>query len=286
MAKRFISTDLFNDSWFMELSTNSKLFYVYLLTNCDNAGIIDLNIKLAEFQTGIPSLNKNFSKYLECLKLRLLHLKDNYYFLPKFVPFQYPNGLSESVKPQKQVIEKLKKFDLLDENLTINIQLNNSMDTIKDIYKETVVVVNTDKDKKEEKEKLNKKKSFKIPTVREIIEYGIEKGYKLDGKKIHDYYTELDWHDSSGKKIRNWKSKVLVNWCRDEFKIGHTGQNAYTPAAIVMKREQKAEVEKKQHEEKKPNFDPSKLPKDSMIGKMLGKQTTKRKSGLKRITDV
>jgi len=53
MAKRFIDTALFDDSWFMDLSVENKLFFVYLITNCDHAGIIDLNLKLAEFKTGI-----------------------------------------------------------------------------------------------------------------------------------------------------------------------------------------------------------------------------------------
>ena len=44
MAKRFIDTEIFNDDWFMELSKDAKLFYIFYITNCDHAGILKLNL--------------------------------------------------------------------------------------------------------------------------------------------------------------------------------------------------------------------------------------------------
>jgi len=95
MAKRFIDTALFDDSWFMDLSVENKLFFVYLITNCDHAGIIDLNLKLAEFKTGIKGLLNSFQTVSKEFGNRLIFLRDNYYFVPKFIKYQYPNGLNE-----------------------------------------------------------------------------------------------------------------------------------------------------------------------------------------------
>ena len=61
MAKRFIDTGMFDDSWFMHLSSDSKLTFIYLITNCDHAGIIDLNVSLMEFKTKIKGLEKSKS---------------------------------------------------------------------------------------------------------------------------------------------------------------------------------------------------------------------------------
>ena len=53
MAKRFIDTNLFDDEMFLELSKDAKLFFLYFITKCDHAGVLKLNKKLFEFQTGI-----------------------------------------------------------------------------------------------------------------------------------------------------------------------------------------------------------------------------------------
>jgi hypothetical protein len=124
----------------MNLTPDAKLFFIYLITNCDNAGIIDLNIRLAEFQTGIKDFRNSF--YTVCGEFgekRLINLKDNYYFLPNFIRYQYPNGLNSAVKAQQSVVLKLQEFDISPNSLErVNKQLEVSCQTPqdKDIYKD------------------------------------------------------------------------------------------------------------------------------------------------------
>ena len=134
MAKRFIDTNLFTDSWFMNLPPESKLFYIYLITNCDHAGIIDLNIRLAEFQTGIKGLVNSLETVIEQFgEKRIIHIRENYYFLPKFICYQYPNGLNSSVKAHHSVIERLNSFPIIKQyNGTLKQGLNNSLITVQD----------------------------------------------------------------------------------------------------------------------------------------------------------
>ena len=58
MAKRFIDTGLFDDDWFMELTKDAKILWLFLLTKCDHAGILKLNPKLCQLQTGIKDLDE------------------------------------------------------------------------------------------------------------------------------------------------------------------------------------------------------------------------------------
>ena len=150
MAKRFINTEIFSDSWFSELSPENKLFYVYLFTKCDHAGIIDLNPRLAEFETGIKGLAKSMQTVTKELGNRLVRLRDNYYCLPKFVKFQYPKGLNTNVKAQLSVVNRLAEFDL-DYNslLTVTKQLSNSSLTVqdKDIDIDKDIEIKTEKKK-------------------------------------------------------------------------------------------------------------------------------------------
>jgi hypothetical protein len=76
MSKRFIDTNLFNDDWFMDLSKDGKLFFVYFITNCDHAGILKLNKKLIEFQTKI----KDLEIVIQELGKSLIRVRDNVFF--------------------------------------------------------------------------------------------------------------------------------------------------------------------------------------------------------------
>lgn len=97
MAKRFIDTGLFDDEWFSELSIEGKLFWVYYLTKCDNAGLLKNNIRLIQFQTGI----KDISRVTQEIGNRLLRVNEVLYFCPKFIEFQYP-GFPKSTAPQQK----------------------------------------------------------------------------------------------------------------------------------------------------------------------------------------
>lgn len=110
MAKRFIDTDLFSDKWFMSLKKDAKLFWIYLISSCNHAGIIEVNEPLVKLQTGINSLETVIKE----LGNRLIPLKNDYFFLPKFLEYQYPKFPNSKVRAQKSAIEILMRFDLWD----------------------------------------------------------------------------------------------------------------------------------------------------------------------------
>ena len=112
MAKRFIDTEIFSDPWFMDLSVNAKLLYIYMITNCNHAGIIDINWKLAEFQTGIKQLSKSYERLTKEYDNRIIRLRDSYYFIPKYISFQYPGFPKSKVRQQEGAIKILIEFNL------------------------------------------------------------------------------------------------------------------------------------------------------------------------------
>jgi len=123
MAKRFIDTGLFDDDWFMDLSKDAKLLWVYFITKCDHAGMLKINIKLCKVQTDIKDLNE----IIKQLGNRLVIISEHLYFIPKFIEFQYPGFPNSKAKAQISAIEILKKHNLLNEDdLTVTEQLPNS----------------------------------------------------------------------------------------------------------------------------------------------------------------
>jgi hypothetical protein len=120
MAKRFIDTGLFDDPWFMELSKDGKMLWVYLITKCNHAGIIDINNKLCKFQTDI----ENIDTVIQELGDRLHRVDKQLFFIPKFIYYQYPKFPQSKVMQQKSAIEILTKYGLFKEGkLTVNKEL-------------------------------------------------------------------------------------------------------------------------------------------------------------------
>ena len=119
MAKRFTETDKWNDVWFSELPSKYKLLWIYLLDSCDNAGIYQVNFRNINFYIG-ESIEP--SEAMRILKGRVVSIKDGkYWFIPKFITYQYGNKLSTKNLAVKNVIDKLSKYDLL--NLIPNIEI-------------------------------------------------------------------------------------------------------------------------------------------------------------------
>jgi hypothetical protein len=139
MAKRFISTELFDDEWFCNLSKDSKLFFIYFITKCDHAGILRFNKRLFEFQTGINS----FDTLIKDFTNSLITVKENVYFMPKYLKFQYPDFPKSNVRQQDSAISILKSFGLWDENLNsylrVKKELPNSYDN--DIDNDNDIVI-------------------------------------------------------------------------------------------------------------------------------------------------
>jgi hypothetical protein len=145
LAKRFIDTNLFSDEWFFDLSKDGKLAWIYYITNCNHAGIFEKSFKVASFETGI----KDFATVTKELSNRLVSLENNKFFIPKFITFQYPKGLSHTVKAQQSVIDLLQKYNIdLNSCLTVSEELGNSyltpQDTDKDTDKDKVKDIDTD----------------------------------------------------------------------------------------------------------------------------------------------
>jgi len=91
------------------------------------------------------------------------------------------------------------------------------------ILKQETIEQQTNKQGEEEKPKAKK---FAPPTQSEVISYFLEKGYTQEAAcKAFDYYDVADWTDSTGKKIKNWKQKMIAVWFKEENKAGYRNPN-------------------------------------------------------------
>lgn len=204
MAKRFIDTGLFDDEWFMNLSKDGKLLWIYLITKCDHAGIIEANEKLIEFQTGIES----FANTSIELGKRLFYIKECYYFIPKYIDFQYPNFPNSRVRQQGSAIKILVKFGLFDEDASTFIKdiANPSLRVTKGLPKPS-------RKAPEQKKDVQKAPKFQKPTLNDVTEYCKERSNKVDPEAWINFYTSNGW--KVGKNpMKDWKAAVRT-WERN-----------------------------------------------------------------------
>jgi len=108
MAKRFLDTGFLDQKWIRQLSSEKKIFLIYLMLKCDNGGIIELDFEDASFWIGkkIDSLDFLPEGYLIPLN------NSSKYFIPKFIEWQYSNFPHSKVHQQMQA-----KNILIDNNL-------------------------------------------------------------------------------------------------------------------------------------------------------------------------
>lgn len=138
--KRFTETAKWSDPWFRKLPHTLKIGYLYLLDNVDNAGVIDLDRDLADFQIGVsvdwPALEAALGERLQMLPCGKWHLT-------RFVRFQC-GELSSASKPHQQV---RRLMDL--HGIENNDQNQSQTDTLPKGYPKGI---HTHKEKEKEKE--------------------------------------------------------------------------------------------------------------------------------------
>lgn len=220
MSKRFIDTELFNDPWFMDLSKDGKLLWIYLITRCDHAGLLELNIKLCKTQTDIKDIE--FS--LKELANRLVRVTELLIFIPKFINFQYPGFPNSNVRQQQSAIDKLLKYDLLNsEDLTVRKDLVKSYGSGNDngsgIEEKKKVIIKTWKNDYETYLEVSRSAYKLLIEDAEYIKKLQEFHPKLNIKKsieksfVSYWGTKEGWiNKKTGKTIDiDWNSTIMKN---------------------------------------------------------------------------
>jgi hypothetical protein len=106
MAKRFIDTDLFRKPFMRSLEAPYKALWIYLLCECDHAGIWVVELDVAQMRMG---LKLDPDKVLQRMGGAVVPVGDgSKWYLPDFVEFQY-GQLNPANRVHASVIERLFK---------------------------------------------------------------------------------------------------------------------------------------------------------------------------------
>ena len=184
-----------------------KLFYFYMITNCDHAGMYDVDLELAEFQIGMPVKQKDIDEHL---KEHIKVIKDDKWWVKAFPDFQY-GELNPNVKAHASVIKILTKYNCL-------VTVPNSLDRVQDKDKDKVKEKDMDTSILEVSAAHKKTIGYReVQFKNKVSEFAEQypKDMRID---FMDYWTE-----SSNNKMRWEREKVfdigrrLARWSKNDF---------------------------------------------------------------------
>jgi len=108
MAKRLTDTEKWNDDWYISLSNDYRVVWQWLLDNCNHAGICKRSIRLLNLMCN-TSISEEV--LISMMEGRIV-VKDNNWFIPKFLKFQY-SSLNSNRPVIISVVKELEKNNLI-----------------------------------------------------------------------------------------------------------------------------------------------------------------------------
>lgn len=118
MANRFFDTNYFKSPFVRGLKGSLKSLYSFIICDCNGSGVWNLDLQAATLYTGFEQSMEDFENHF-VNTTKAIHLGGNKYFFPDFIEHQYPNGLNDKNPAHRNFIIALKKFELLNDDLTV-----------------------------------------------------------------------------------------------------------------------------------------------------------------------
>jgi len=211
---RLTDTNKWKDDWFVELPPSSKLIFMYLCENCDDAGFYKLNSKFMSNQLGmkdskIVSILLEKNKDNTTLRKSLIFSNDSRkIWIKNFLFYQQQLPLERGNDEHKKIILILEKnlihFDEVDE-------IHNVLSGIS---------------------KSKGKRSaarFKKPNLKEFRDYGnkyaIEKNVEISedfAELLYNHYESNGWKVGGRTPMKDWKA-AMKNGINRELKKNKDG---------------------------------------------------------------
>ena len=201
MAKRFTDTDKWKKPFIRGLEATYKLFWFYILDDCNHAGIWEVDMEVASIRIGEKLDAK---KALNFFGDRVKKITESKWFLPDFIFFQY-GELSPKNRLHLSVIQILEKNNIKG--------LLSPLEGVKD------------KDKDKDKDKVNGfllkdfDKNFQLDEmdIGKTIEFiKIKTKIELTGAEISDHWTafkidnfdKTEWYADTAKLISHFRNSL------------------------------------------------------------------------------
>lgn len=208
MAKRFIDSEIWKKSWFRELKPKYKCFFVYLFTDCNNAGIWEKDIGTAEHFIGAKL---ELNKVLDIFESHIVELETNKWFLVDFIEFQYNCTLDElnpKNKAHLSVINKLNKYNISNITKLLVSPFEGAKDKDKDIDKDMDKVKDKDKE-------FFVESSIEFQLSQLLLDLIIKRDPNYKKPNLQEWSKHIDYLIRLDKRVPK-NIKEVITWCQED----------------------------------------------------------------------
>ena len=113
MAKRFISTAIWDEDWFLDMPAEYKLFWFYIISNCDFGGLFKVNLRSFCGLNGVKIDSDTALQYFNKDKQRIKVLDNQQvWFIEDFFAFQYGTTFNPENRVHASIEKLYLKYDL------------------------------------------------------------------------------------------------------------------------------------------------------------------------------
>lgn len=110
MAKRFTSTEIWSEDWFLDMPNEYKLFWFYVLSECNHAGIFKVNLRSFCSLHGVKVTSKEAVDYFNTGKDRIRVVADGVWLIEDFFAFQYGSTFNPNNRVHESIEKEYKKI--------------------------------------------------------------------------------------------------------------------------------------------------------------------------------
>lgn len=217
MKMRMFDTELFHQDWFINLSSRHQLVYIYILMNCDLAGVFEISPRRMTCDMHMDEKPITHKDVFGPFGDRVLPIEgsDSKALVPDFIGFHYGKHL---VNDGKHHLHKTVAKAVAAANLTLEyinerasekyrFEFDDFSDVLAESRPKQACLLDVPKDKEAKK----RKGAFEKPTLEEVKDYFTSNGTVIDPEEFWAYYEQKGWKDKNGNRIKNWKA-CLVTW--------------------------------------------------------------------------
>lgn len=144
MAKRFTSTEIWSEDWFLAMPSPYKLFWFYLLSACNHAGLFKVNLRSFCALVEVNVTPEEALRHFNNGKDRIRIVKDGMWLIEDFFSFQYGSTFNPNNRVHESVEKEYNKVD-------VDLSSIRGLKDLKDKAKEK----DKDKDKEQDNEDLD-----------------------------------------------------------------------------------------------------------------------------------
>jgi hypothetical protein len=112
MAKRFTSTEIWEEDWFIEMPLAYKFFWFYMKDKCDHAGMFKVNTKTFNQLHGVKIDSDLAFELFNKGKKRLRKVNGSCWLIEEFFTFQYGDNFNGNNRLHESIAKIYDKVEV------------------------------------------------------------------------------------------------------------------------------------------------------------------------------